>query len=598
MIKYNHSVSYVMDLMSAARGELPADLVIKNGNLINVDTSEVYKADIAIKDSFIIAVGNVDYCLGKETRIIDASNKYITPGFIESHIHVAGSHLSMPELAKVLIAHGTTTISTDFSHIGIVGGIDSIKFFLNTIKNTPLKTLFVLPTMSYFQNRQLGFPPTPAAPKIEDMRKMLDWPECIGIGETTYDALKDDVDLIELFNFAKSKNKVITGTGTGAKGNNLNAYLLTGSASDHEMKSAQETVDKARLGMYMHIREGSATSDLNETIKALTEYKINPRHFIFCTDEEEPSRLNDIGNIDNKMQLAVKKGLDSVTAIQMATINAAEFFRISDFLGSISPGKIADIVLINSLDEFRVSSVIIDGKLVFNEGKHLWQSNPIKYPSYMTESIKLPRDIQIEDIQIKTTEKESGSVNVIQIEEGNLLTKRFITRMQVKKGYIESDVKQDILKIVYIDRHTGSGKIGLGLINGFGLKKGAIAESFTALSENLIVVGVDDESICFAVNKLKEVGGGLIAVDGRQILGLVELPILGLISKCQLDEVVLSKKNLLNAIHKLGCELRSPFTTLGFMGIMPLGRIKMCDQGLFDVELKKLIPLIESEEND
>ena len=205
MINYKRSVSYTMDLMSAARGEYPADLIIKNGRLINVDTSEIYKADIAIKDSFIIAVGDVDYCIGKETRIIDAVNKYIAPGFIETHIHVAGSHLSMTELAKALIAHGTTSISTDFYHIAIVAGIEGIKYFIKSINNTPLKTLFVLPTPAYFQNRQLGFSPTPAAPKIEDLREMLNWPECIGIGETTYDILKDDVGLIEIFNLARSK---------------------------------------------------------------------------------------------------------------------------------------------------------------------------------------------------------------------------------------------------------------------------------------------------------------------------------------------------------------------------------------------------------
>ena len=593
MINYKRSVSYTMELMSAARGEHSADLIIKNGMLINVDTSEIYKADIAIKDSFIIAVGDVDYCLGKKTRIIDATNKYIAPGFIETHIHVAGSMLGMTELAKVLIEHGTTSISTDFYHVAVVAGIEGVKFFIKIINNTPLKTLFVLPTPAYFQNRQLGFSPTPAAPKIEDLREMLDWPECIGIGETTYAILKDDVGLIEIFNLAVSKNKVITGTGTGAKGSDLNAYIVAGASSDHEMISARETVNKARLGMYMHIREGSAASNLNETIRALTEYKIDSRHFIFCTDEEEPSRLKNLGNIDHKIKLAVRKGLDPVTAIKMATINAAEFFKISDRIGSISPGKVADIVLINSLDEFCISSVIVDGKLVFDKGKSLWKSDPIKYPSYMTQTIRLPRNIKIEDIQIKTTRKESALVNIIQAKEGSLITDRFNTRLKVQKGYIETDVKQDILKIVFIERHTGSGRIGVGLIKGFKLKQGAIAESFCPMSENLIALGVDDESICFAVNKLKEIGGGQIAVNRKKILGLLELPILGLISECQLDEAISNKENLLKAVCMMGCKLRSPFMTLSFMGLTALGRIRISDLGLFDCKLKKVIPLIE-----
>ena len=300
-----------------------------------------------------------------------------------------------------------------------------------------------------------------------------------------------------------------------------------------------------------------------------------------------------LGNIDDKIKLAVREGLDPVTAIKMATINAAEFFKISDRIGSISPGKIADIVLINSLDEFGVSSVIVDGKLVFNEGKSLWKSVPIKYPSYMTQTIRLPRNIKIEDIQIKTEKKESALVNIIQAEEGSLITERFITRLEVKKGYIETDVKQDILKVIFIERHTGSGRIGVGLIKGFGLKKGAIAESFCPMSENLIALGVDDESICFAVNKLKEIGGGQIAVNKNNILGLFELPILGVISECQLDEAVLKIENLLKAVRMMGCKFRSPFMTLSFMGLTALGRIRISDQGLFDCELKKVIPLIE-----
>ena len=593
MMNYKRPVSYTINLMSAARGEYPADLIIKNGTLINVVTSEIYKADVAIKDNFIIAVGDVDYCLGKKTRIIDATNKYITPGFIETHMHVAGSMLGMTELARILIAHGTTSISTDFYHIAVVVGIEGVKFFKNIINSTPIKTLFVLPMPAYFQNIQLGFSPTPMAPKIKDLIEMLDWPDCIGIGETLYDILKQDNGLIKIFNFAISKNKVITGTGTGAKGKDLNAYIIAGASSDHEMISARETVDKARNGMYMHIREGSAASNLNETIRALTEYKIDSRHFIFCTDEEEPSRLKKFGNIDHKIRLAIKKGLDPVTAIKMATINAAEFFKISDRIGSISPGKIADIVLISSLNEFCISSVIIDGKLVFDEGKTLWESDPVKYPSYMTNTIRLPRNIKVEDIQIKTERKESAEVNIIYAKEGSLITDLFTTRVKVEKGFIETDLEQDILKIIFIERHTGSGRVGVGLIKGFGLKQGAIAESFSPQSENLIAIGVDDESICFAINKLKEIGGGQIAVNRKNILGLLELPILGLISECQLDEVVSKKENLLKAVDRLGCKLRSPFMTLSFMGLTGLGRVRISDLGLFDCELKKVIPLIK-----
>ncbi len=593
MINFFCSISDTIELIRATRGEIPADIVIKNGTLINVVTAEIYKSDIAVKNRYIIAVGDVDYCIGKDTTIINAKNKYISPGLIETHIHVSGSHLSMPELARVLISHGTTSISTDFCHIAIVAGIEGIRFFQDSINNTPLKNLFVVPTSGYFQNRQLGFAPTPSALTIDHLKQMLDWPECIGLGETTYEILKDDMALIELFSFAKNKNKVITGTGTGAKGIDLNAYIFTGGKSDHEMKSAIETIEKARLGIHMHIREGSAASDLNETIRAITEYKIDPRYFMFCTDEEEPARLKKIGNIDYKIKMVIERGLNPITAFQMATINAAEFLKASEYIGSIVPGKIADIVLVDSLEEINVSTVIVNGKLVFDDYDYFGGGEPTKYPSNMTHSIKYQRNIKIEDINIVASSNESVLVNVILAKEGSLISDHLTARLKVKNRKIESDTNHDILKIVMIERHSGSGKIGIGFIKGFELKEGAIAESFSPMSENIVAVGVDDESICFAVNKLKEIGGGQIAVKKNQILGLLELPILGLISDSPLDEVIRKTNNLSKAVSELGCKFRSPFMTLGFMCLSPLGKLKISERGLFDCEAKEVVPLIK-----
>ncbi len=585
--------SETLELMAAAAQGLPADTVITNGILVNVSTGEIYAADVAIKGKYVLAVGDVRHHVGVNTSIVDADGRFLAPGFIETHMHVEGSHLSMPELAKVLIAHGTTVVSTDFCHAAIVAGLEAVKFLLGSLNKTPIKTFFVIPTSAYFQNRQLGFACTPFGPKLADLREMLDWPECMGIGETTYEILRDDPGLQELFQKARERGQVITGTGTGAVGKDLTAYLLGGGNSDHEMKSALETVAKARLGMYMHIREGSAASNLKETLKALSVHRLDARHFMFCTDEEDPSRLRSLGHIDYKMKLAVSQGLSPVTAIQMATINAADFFCVSDFFGSIAPGKVADIVLLDSLSDFHVSSVVADGKLMLREGQYLAKTEDEEYPPSARSSIRLEKDIHPADIAVHAEARQSATANAILAREGSLVSEHVTAKLEVRAGSAYPDVAQDVLKIVMVDRYSVDAKVGIGFIRGFGLREGAIAESFSPMSENIVAVGVDDESICLAVNRLRAIGGGQIVVRNGKTVALLKLPIFGLMSDGPMDAVVSDMRSVIEAAQALGCTLRSPFMTLGFMCVSPLGRLKISDRGLFDCEAKTDVPALE-----
>lgn len=578
------------ELLGMIDGRGKADIAIKNGYLVNVSTGEIHPENIAVKGGYIAALGDIDPLIGGGTVVIDVKGEYIMPGFIETHMHISGSHLSMQELARILLRHGTTTISTDLAHIGIVAGLKGIRAFVQEAKRTALRVLFVLPTVSYFQNVELGFARTPDAPSLQDLHTMLKWKECVGVGETLIEVLRRDKGLASLFAEATRMGKVVTGTTTGIRNNgDLNEYILYGASSDHEMKTAEYASRLARYGMYVHVREGSAASDLKSVIQAITRGKCDPRRFLYCTDEEDPYRLERYGNIDYKINMSIEAGLDPVKAIQIATINAAEYFKLADSFGSVSPGKAADVVISGSIDRISVDKVIAGGKLVVDGGRYIGEEKKSVHPHFLRKSIRLGEPLEPKDFDIRSSE-ERQKVQIIDIEEGSLISSPSTDYLPVERGIIRTDVERDILKIAMVDRYAAAKKIGNAFIRGFGLKRGAIASSFSPMTENILVVGVESESMSFAVNSLCKLGGGLIAADGDDILGLLELPVLGLISEEELETVVSKLQKLLDAIKDMGCGLRSPFTTLGFMGITRLGRVKLSPAGLFQTEEKRFLP--------
>jgi adenine deaminase len=577
------------DLIQVARGDIRADIVIKNGNLVNVFTKEIYQEDIAIKGKYIASLGSTERQIGPSTQIIDATGEYIMPGFIETHMHVAGSDLNMGELAKVLLCHGTTTISTDFSHIGIVAGISGIRFFLDELLKTPLKVWFVLPTVSYFQNTELGFRRTPDAPTIRDLRRMLAWKECVGIGETLLEAIRGDEQLRSLFIEALRENLVITGTSTGINDIvDLNEYLLYGCSSDHEMKTAEKATKLARHGLYVHIREGSAASDLKAVIRAITRDKVDSGRFLFCTDEEDPFRLRFYGHIDYKINEAIELGLNPIHAISIATINAATYFKQADVTGCLSPGKKADIVVSKSIDKIVVDKVIADGQLVVADGKYVRENEKTEYPSFLTHSIKISKPMDSHDF-VKKSQKSQQDVHIIKVTEGSLISELDTATLDVNQNIIQSDVKNDIIMIAMVDRYSKRKRIATAFVTGFGLQYGALACSFSPMTENIMVVGVDGASMSFAVNVLCQTGGGLIAADQNNVLSFVKLNLLGLLSEEKLEVVTDNLQGLLETAKHMGCRLRSPFTSLGFVGITRLGNVKISPSGLFEPAKKRFV---------
>jgi len=583
-------------LIDVALGNLPADMVIKGGKVVNVLTGEIYNADVAIKGKWIAAVGQVDYTIGEETTIINAQGKYLTPGLIDQHCHIHESQLSVPQYAAAVLARGTTAVCTDFYGESVIAGIKAVKTSLELAKKTPLKILFVLPIPAYYQNIPFG---SSGLPSKEEMLEMLDWQECIGSNDTFGEKIivKDEF-FMELLPQIKMKGKKICGHGSELSGKELIAWAAYAqNTDDHECVSPDEALEKARLGIKVSAREGSGCSNLSEVCRAITEFGINPRQFTFNTDLISPTQIVREGHIDNAVRKAIKIGINPVTAIQMATINAAECLKVSDFLGSIAPGKVADVLIVDKLSDFSISKVIANGIVVAADGKLAIELPPCDYPEFARNTVKLGRTINDKDFDIRAEEfQESVLVRVIKASGESLITEEGVYELPVQNGIVKNDIENDILKIAAIERVTGTGEIGVGFIKGFGLKKGAIATTYNSQQQNMIIVGTNDEDMAFAANHLAKIGGGFLAVDSGKVVGELPLPLYGLLSDEPLDTVLQKLDSLYDAVSKLGCGMKSPFHTLGFMGLpVSIGKLKICPKGLVNVWKEQIVDVIVRE---
>jgi adenine deaminase len=585
------------DLIDVALGKVNADLVIKGGNLVNVCTREIYPADIAVKGERIAVVGNVDHVMGPKTKVLNAKGKYIAPGLIDTHIHTYETQLGVDAFVRAAMPHGTTAIPTSFYGEGIIGGTKAIRFLLDEFEKTPLKILFLVPLIlrTCFAGNSLDLPPIPSGVKPEELLEMLDWPGCIGLEESEVTVvLKKDPVIAELISKALKRGKVITGHAAGFRGKELCAYLTTGSSSDHECGSMEEAIEKARLGMWILVREGSACADLAQVIKAITEGGIDPHRFAFSVDLISAVQLDHDGYLDQCIRLAIKAGVDQIVAVQMATINAAEYLKVADDHGSVAPGKFADILLVDDLPSFKVSTVIASGEVVAQDGKFIAPIEPIEYPEWMYNAVKFKRPIEPGDFEIKAPEgKKQVEVRVMGVNEGTLISDRESSTLTVDGGLVQPDIEQDILKISMVESHGLTGNVGNGFVRGFGLKSGAIATTYVPVHMNVTIIGTNDLDMSFAANKLAEVGGGHIVVKNREVLALYECPLLGLESDSPLYEALEKYDRLYEAVRELGGKLTNPFHQLAFSGaIIPdLGTYKIFDNGLWDCPEQKTIDI-------
>jgi adenine deaminase len=578
--------------VSVAMGHRPADLVIQGGRLVNVFTREIYPADIAVVGRRIAAVGNVDYAVSPETTIIDASGMYLTPGLIDQHIHIHETQLDIVQFAAAVLPRGTTGVCTDLYGEMVVGGKRAVRLILDAARGLPMKVWFVLGTPGYYQNDPFGHSGWPSR---EEMLEMLDWPECYGMDDAFASKIAaGDPRILELVDAVQAKGKKVCGHGSEIRGRHLNAWMAYVRATDdHETVDADEAVEKARAGVYVSMREGSGCFNVSAVARAVSEYGIDPRRFCFCTDLISPLQIADDGHIDNAVRRAIQTGIPPVVAVQMATLNAAECLKVDDDAGSISPGKIADILLVDDLAAFHVAAVVADGALVARDGALVASLPRLHYPDWAYGTVRLRGPVTPEDFALAVSpERGEVVVRVITASGRTLLTGEVREPVTSRDGQIGANVDRDILKIAAIERVRGTGEIGVGLIRGFGLRSGAIATTYNSQQQNIVVLGADDGDMALAANTLARTGGGFVLVDRGEVRGLLELPLFGLESDRPYDQVVSTLRELNAVLASMGCRLPAPFHTLGFMGLpVDIGTLKISPRGLVDVWQGTIVPV-------
>jgi adenine deaminase len=585
-------------LVAVAMGRRPADLVISGGRLVNVNTGEIQEGvDVAIVAGRIALVGDARHTIGEQTRMIDASGKYIVPGFMDGHIHVESSMITVSEYAKAVVPRGTTAIMMDPHEITNVLGMDGLRLMIEEGRRVPLRVYVAMPSCV---PAAPGFEDTGASIGPDEVQEAMGWPEVIGLGEMMNfpGVISGDQLMHQELQATLRANKIITGHfSLPETGRDLNAYIAAGVRADHESVRKIDALTKMRLGMYAQLREGSAWHDVKDTVRSITEERIDTRFATLVSDDTHPHTLLHDGHLDHIVRRAIQEGVNPITAIQMVTINVAECFGISRDLGSVSPGKWADILLLSDLTQVAVDKVIINGELAAAQGEMQVDVVQFAYPGVVRDSVHLTAPLLPVDFAIPVSNPATTAVlaRVMQIMEAKVGTNAVQTVLPVEDGFVQLDPQLDIAKAAVVERHHKTGTIGLGLVSGFGLQSGAVASTVAHDSHNLLIVGTNDDDMALAGNKLAEVGGGMIAVRDGQVLALLPLPIAGLMSDQPLEQVADAVTRLDLAWKELGCQLASPFMTMSLLALAVLPELRLTNRGLVDTVNFEFVDLIVAE---
>jgi adenine deaminase len=562
-------------VIRCGRGEEPADLLLTNGQVVNVFTGQVLPADVAIAGELIVGVG--EGYAARET--VDLGGRVVCPGFIDGHLHIESTMLTPYQFARAAVPRGTTAVVCDPHEIANVLGLDGVRYMLAASQGLPL-TVFAMASSCVPATH---LETAGASLSAEELATLLDHPRVLGLAEMmNYPGLLFGApEVLAKIEAARDRDLPIDGHAPGLSGRDLQAYVATGVRSDHECTRPEEAREKLRAGMYLMIREGTTERNLTELLPVVTPQ--NARRCLLVSDDRHPDDLMDRGHLDHSIRLAVAQGLNPVTAVQMVTLNAAERFRLWD-RGAVAPGYRADLAVLDGLETLNVEEVYSGGRLVARGGQML--------PAAPPEAAAAPPSVQVDWESLNLEIPAQGArARVIGVVPGQIVTQALTLPVKRQNGLAAADPERDLLKMAVIERHAATGNVGLGFVQGMGLKRGALASTVAHDSHNLIVVGTNDADMLAAARAVAEMGGGLAAVAGGNVAAQLPLPVAGLMSKEPLETVRARMEALLAAARDLGSGLPNPFMTLSFLALPVIPALKLTDKGLVDVNRFDFVPL-------
>ena len=576
----------IRNLIKTALGEEKADLVLLNGSLVNVYSGEIQEpCSVGIKGTKIAAVGeDLSSLIGEGTHVIDAAGQYITPGFIDPHTHL-DSIVQCAEFARYAVPHGNTTAVSETSMIANAAGKEGVAWFMEDTRDLPLRIYLLTPSMA---------PPFPALEtskgfSLEAFREMIREDRVLGVGETYWPLVLDmDERAMALYTIAREMGKTREGHAAGARGKRLTAYSAAGTTSCHESTTAEEALERLRLGMAVMVREGSVRREL-EAIAAIKDMGVDLRNVMLCTDWADPQMLIEHGCMDALVRRAIAAGFDPVVAIQMVTINPAEYFGLRE-LGGIGPGKIADILLLSDLQEVSVVMVIKDGEVVAQEGSLVKDPPRYRYPQVARHSF-VPEGVQESDFYVPFS-GERARVRVVDCLN-ETITRELQAELEVRAGNIIARPEQDIIKMAHICRYERRPQHARGFVHGLGMGEGGVATSLIWDTNNILVIGATEREMAFAVNRLLEHQGGIVVVEDEEVVAELPLPICGGISDRPLEEIAQRIAEIEEGCRGLGF-IHRPFLTLQTLAFTGLPYLRLTDRGLVDIRARAFVDLIIS----
>jgi adenine deaminase len=555
--------------LAVARGDEPAELVIRGGRIFSVFTREWLEGDLAIVDGYIAGLGDYE---GEE--ILDASGRYVVPGFIDAHLHLETPKLLVDEFAKLVLPLGTTAVVADPHEIANVLGTDGVHWLADLCAGLPLDVFFM--ASSSVPASEFESPRRPLLPgdlegllrrrRVLGLAEMMNFPGVVAGSES------------ELEKLLLPGATHVDGHAPTLLGKGLNAYAAAGIRSDHEMSTIEEGRQRLRVGMWVLIREASGARNLHELLPLVHEF--GPHRLAFCTDDREPEHIAEEGHINSMVRDAVAAGVAPEDALVMASLNPALWHGLRDF-GSLAPGYQADVLVLPDLESFLPEKVL-------KAGREVGEIERPEVPEWVKHTVRI-RPLSTNEFAIPW--EGDGQARVIGIVPGQIVTKSLIEEPKVLNGRAVADPERDLLKIAVVERHLGTGRVGLGLVRGFGLQRGAMASTVAHDAHNAVVVGVKDDDMLRAVRRLAETGGGVVVIDGGIVRAELKLPVAGLLSDASLEEVIAASRACVEAARELGCELPSPFQTMAFLALSVIPKLKITDRGLVDVDRFELVPL-------